>query len=179
MQPFPHRTSTFQRIRRSSSMHLWFNSTPRARAGDTPGTAPRPSAAELRPMPPSPGATSPARRRRRHVAVAPAPEACGLGPQGACHRIECRDYSDGRRFCDTKAACVYMVRITPTSLRRARTSDSRRIRLYGSAPWRDGESLPSGLLVRQTFVGGAAHFGNVSEAFTSLTTSALPPTAPR
>jgi hypothetical protein len=124
-------------------------------------------------------ATSPARRRSRHVAVAPAPEACGLGPQGACHRIECRDYSDGRRFCDTKAACVYMVRITPTSLRRARTSDSRRIRLYGSAPWRDGESLPSGLLVRQSFVGGAAHFGNVSEAFTSLTTSALPPTAPR
>ena len=63
-----------------------------------------------------------------------------------------------------------MVRITPTSLRRARTSDSRRIRLYGSAPWRDGESLPSGLLVRQTFLGGAAHFDNVSEAFTSLTT---------
>ena len=42
-------------------------------------------------------AASPARRRRRHVAVAPAPEACGLGPQGACHRIECRDYSDFRR----------------------------------------------------------------------------------
>ena len=53
-----------------------------------------------------------------------------------------------------------MVRITPTSLRRARTSVSPRIRLYGSAPLRDGESLPSGLLVRQAFPGGAVHFDN-------------------
>jgi hypothetical protein len=38
---------------------------------------------------------------------------------------------------------------------------------------RDGESLPSGLLVRQTFLGGAAHFDNVSKAFASLTTAAF------
>jgi hypothetical protein len=48
--------------------------------------------------------------------------------------------TDGRCFCDTKAACI-CVRITPTSLRRARTSPSPGIRLYGSAPNREMVSL--------------------------------------
>jgi hypothetical protein len=62
------------------------------------------------------------------------PRLLAAAPRGTPHRIECRDYSDSRRFCDTKAACVCVVRITPTSLRRARTSPSPGIRLYGSAP---------------------------------------------
>jgi hypothetical protein len=40
----------------------------------------------------------------------------GASSRRLCHRIECRDYSDGRCFCDTKAACIDFVRITPTSL---------------------------------------------------------------
>jgi len=79
-------------------------------------------------------AASPANRRGRFVAVAPAPAAHGRGPQAHTHRIECRDYFGGRRFCHTRAACVCVARITPTSLRRARTSPSPGIRLYGSAP---------------------------------------------
>ena len=67
---------------------------------------PRPLGQDLHPLWVT--AAFPAIRRRRSVAVAPAPAACGLGPQGTSHRIECRDYSDGRRFCDTKAACVGM-----------------------------------------------------------------------
>jgi hypothetical protein len=74
-----------------------------------------------------------AMKRRRYVAVAPAPVAFCLGPRRIAHRIECRDYSENRCFCDTKAACTCVFRITPTSLRRARTSPSPGIRLYGSA----------------------------------------------
>jgi hypothetical protein len=33
-------------------------------------------------------------------------------PPRHTHGIECRDYSDGRRFCDTKAACVCEVWIS-------------------------------------------------------------------
>ena len=55
-------------------------------------------------------------------------------PRAHTYRIECRDYSGGRRFCHTRAACVCEARTTPTSLRRARTSPSPGIRLYGSAP---------------------------------------------
>ncbi len=53
---------------------------------------------------------SPRDAELRYVAVAPAPKAFpALASRENFHRIECRDYSENRRFCDTKAACVNLL----------------------------------------------------------------------
>jgi hypothetical protein len=95
------------------------------------------------------------------------PGSLGFSPRpwGMSHRIECRDYSDGEALLRYKGS----VRLRgqdysdkPPSSTDKPVSGHPALRV-GTQP-RDGESLPSGLLVRQTFPGGAVHFDNLKRS---------------
>ena len=84
---------------------------------------------------------------------------------GHTHRIECRDYSDVETLLRYKGS----VRLHGQDYSEKPPSSTDKPLSWHPAlrvgtQVRDGESLPSGLLVRQAFPGGAVHFDNLKRS---------------